>query len=437
MGGDLLPALAYIAFQGFVDERMERLISSLKRNGWNVDVFLVHPRRGWLAKAGGTAKQYPFRRELVTNPILNDLFLVPIFLFVRFFGEIAKLRSRIRVIYVHNFPDSYALPFLFLAKLYGIPSAYEIRDPWKYFIYAETEASLRSRKRFKAYMQIVSIVESIASSLASGFVFVTTSLQQSFANRTKDKPMCLVQNFSDYERTDQAIAGGQLVRKDLGLEGNFVISYVGGGLQLYRGVDVLLESMQIVSAKQPLAKLMVVGGHGESLSRMRNLVNNLKIGSNCRFTGWVSSEDLVYYYIASDVGVIPHRRSPATEIAVPNKLFDYLVLGKAVIVTSLSELSGIIEDEVSGLIVKPDSAEELANGILRLANNPELLKSLNAGALRLGAKCKFASLEPVFNAFICKLGKVSKRHTIADSAMELSIYRNTRDSTSNRREISR
>jgi glycosyltransferase involved in cell wall biosynthesis len=404
--GDSMPALAYFAFQGFVDERMERLISSLDRNGWHVDVFFIYPRRGWFSQIGG-GRHYPIRHKFVTNPILNELFIVPVFLFARFFGEIAKLRGRVRLLYVHNFPDSYALPLLFLAKLYGIPSVYEIRDPWKHFIYAETKDYVRIRKRFIVYMKIVDLIVSVAASFATGFVFVTTSLQESFSKHTKGKPMCLVQNFSDYESSERSIARAYQIRRDLGLEGDFVISYIGGGFQPYRGVDILLESMQLVSSKQPRVKLMIVGGHGETLSQMRYMVRDLEIAKNCVLTGWVPGEELVNYYMASDVGVIPHRCSPATEIAVPNKLFDYLVLGKPVIVTSLAGMSSIIRDGVNGLIVKPDSVEELSNGILRLADNPGLLKSLSAGALRLGEKCKFASLEQAFNAFVFKLSEGS------------------------------
>lgn len=390
--------VTYVSFQGFIDERMDRLIKCLERAGFHVQVLLIHPRSGWMTPPG-SGIHVQIRQRWVSNPIVNELFLIPLLLLLKYLIELPRQKSRTRLLYVHNFPDSYALPFLVLARLLRIPAIYELRDPWRHFLYTETANSARMKLRFKLYLLFVSMIERTAMSLASGHVFATRSLQELYSVSSA-KPTCLVLNYSDYAPTHEARARGESLRKKLGLEGRFVASYIGGGFQSYRGVDVLLDSMAILFKQRRNIRLLIVGGHGETLSLLRKRAENLGIAERCVITGWVPSQQLPYYYLASDVGVIPHRRTPATEIAVPNKLFDYLVLGKPVVISALRELSGFFEDETVGLKVKPDDPQELAAAILRLACTPELVKSMHEKALILGKRYSFSSVESEFLKFV-------------------------------------
>jgi hypothetical protein len=64
--------------------------------------------------------------------------------------------------------------------------------------------------------------------------------------------------------------------------------------------------------------------------------------------------------------VIPRRRSPYNDLALPIKLFEYLGYGRPLIVTDATETAAIVREAGCGVVV-PDSIEGLAEGIAAVA----------------------------------------------------------------------
>lgn len=85
-----------------------------------------------------------------------------------------------------------------------------------------------------------------------------------------------------------------------------------------------------------------------------------------------------------DLGIVFDR--PATrnsELSLPNKLFEYLMAGLAVVVPRLEALGPLVEGERLGLAYAPGKPEALAEALERLATDGDLLRELRANARRL------------------------------------------------------
>ncbi len=67
--------------------------------------------------------------------------------------------------------------------------------------------------------------------------------------------------------------------------------------------------------------------------------------------------------------VIPRRRSPYNDLAVPIKLFEYLGYQRPMIVTDAVETAAVVDAARCGIVVH-DTAEGLANGMLAMAGAP-------------------------------------------------------------------
>ena len=71
----------------------------------------------------------------------------------------------------------------------------------------------------------------------------------------------------------------------------------------------------------------------------------------------------------ADIGLIPHRITAHTSSTIPNKLFEYMLLGKPVLATDMPPVRRIIEEVDCGLVYQTPEAGVAA--ILRLRDEAE------------------------------------------------------------------
>jgi glycosyltransferase involved in cell wall biosynthesis len=85
-----------------------------------------------------------------------------------------------------------------------------------------------------------------------------------------------------------------------------------------------------------------------------------------------------------EVGLLFDRpQSRNSELSFPNKLFEYLMAGLAVVAPRLESLGPLLEDEKVGLTFEPGRPDDLAAALERLARDRELLLELRERAREL------------------------------------------------------
>jgi glycosyltransferase involved in cell wall biosynthesis len=176
---------------------------------------------------------------------------------------------------------------------------------------------------------------------------------------------------------------GALAHLGDGYDDDFVISYVGG-IEKHRGLDTAIQAMPKVIEAIPEARLLLVGD-GNSRSELEMMAMELGIDDRVVFTGWQSFEKIPAYIGLSDVCLVPHHSNSHTETTVPHKLFQYMLMGKPVVVSNCRPLRRIIEETGGGLVFEAGSNEALANVIVTLKDKER--------PLELGAKGKKATFE--------------------------------------------
>lgn len=154
-----------------------------------------------------------------------------------------------------------------------------------------------------------------------------------------------------------------------------LVLYVGA-TNVPDGVDLLLEAMKLVTQEYPEAECVIVTDEAQSSGIRGDWEGQHWV----RFTTG-SFNDLPALMKSAYVTVIPRRKNTYNDFALPIKLFDYMSFGKPVVVTNCTEQAKYITECNAGLVVQ-DTAEDIAHGILRLFDDPDLARELGTNGLR-------------------------------------------------------
>jgi glycosyltransferase involved in cell wall biosynthesis len=145
---------------------------------------------------------------------------------------------------------------------------------------------------------------------------------------------------------------------------DFVISYVGH-FSHRRGLDIAIKAMPRILRGIPNAKLLLVG-YGPVKDSLKDLAAKMGLKDRVIFTGKVDFAKVPTYITLSQVCILPLRSTVQTEACAPNKLFDCMALGKAVVVSSCRSLRRFVEDGRLGLVFEAGDSNALAVAILKL-----------------------------------------------------------------------
>lgn len=141
--------------------------------------------------------------------------------------------------------------------------------------------------------------------------------------------------------------------------GNKKIILFGG--RLSSGVSVV-RAMKLVVGKEPEALLLVIGRE-EDAKRMKNESGDLAVA----YTGWISGEEKVAAYCVSDAVMVPSTYFDA----FPRSVLEASAAGKPIIATKFGGAAELVQDGVTGYVVNPFNAQEIADKTLDLLQHTE------------------------------------------------------------------
>ena len=147
-----------------------------------------------------------------------------------------------------------------------------------------------------------------------------------------------------------------------------------------KGARYLIEALPQVCDAIPQATLTLVGD-GPERPALEKLVQQLGLGPRVQFTGSIPNEELRDYYAQADVFVAPSikDREGDTE-ALGVVILEAAASGTPIVATNVGGIPDIVINGQTGLLAGPANPGALAEGILRLHNDPVLAGKLAAGA---------------------------------------------------------
>lgn len=137
-----------------------------------------------------------------------------------------------------------------------------------------------------------------------------------------------------------------------------------------KGVDCVIEALPRIAAVVPDIAYVVLGD-GPERDRLVELSWRMGVEGRVHFLGAASDEQKAACLHLCDVFVMPSRDIPAE----PPEGFGIVYLeanacGKPVIAARTGGVEDAVEDGVNGLLVEPDSPDQVAEAALRLLTQP-------------------------------------------------------------------
>lgn len=149
---------------------------------------------------------------------------------------------------------------------------------------------------------------------------------------------------------------------DLHKNGCFVVGNVSR-LSEEKGVIYFINSLPKVIEKHPKTHYVIIGAGNEE-QKLRNLTVELKIEERVHFLGFRT--DVQSLIAQVDLVVL----SSLTE-GLPLAPMEAFSVGKTVVATAVGGTIDIIEDGITGCLVKPQSPEQIAENVIWMIEHPK------------------------------------------------------------------
>lgn len=161
----------------------------------------------------------------------------------------------------------------------------------------------------------------------------------------------------------------------------FKIVYTGN-IGPHRGVDTVIDAMSKLQHMEDIVLIIVGSGSSSVMDNLKKRTENFGLSNRVAFLGRQPFSMFYSYMHYADVNVIPHKSNSHTDHTIPHKLFQGMMAGKPMLVSSSAPLKRIINETHAGLVFDAGNAEDLSEKIKVLYHDKGLCKQLGENGIR-------------------------------------------------------
>jgi glycosyltransferase involved in cell wall biosynthesis len=273
---------------------------------------------------------------------------------------------RIRPAFIYERHSIHLVAGAVVSRLSGVPLVLEVNAPL---------AEEMAKQSGLVAQGFAEALEHWVIRKATRVVVVTDVLRQYYAKKGLNvSHFEVMHNGVDPARFNAQVSP-VTVRERHNLQGRCVVGFVGWVRQWHR-LDLMIDALSALPDRDNFAMLVV--GDGPAVPALREQAERLGMGNNIVFAGPVRHSEIPDHVAAMDITVLPS----IPPYASPMKLFEYMALGKAVVVPDQPNLREVVRDGENGLCFPVGDYAAFAACVLRLAQDNALRARMGQGALR-------------------------------------------------------
>ncbi len=344
-----------------VDPRVRRKAEALVSAGYSVDVLALAPASGQKAYTLNGVNVYTLSLNKHRGSLARYLYEYIIFLLWAAVRLLLMMqRRRYAIVDVNTLPD-FLIFAAFPARCMGAKLVLDMHEVTPEFYMSKYGVSADTW-----LIRILAYLERISFNFADRVVTINEPIRDLLITRGLNPSKCtVIMNSADSERFSDAAAVAQ--------SDGFRMIYHGTLTRIY-GLDIAIEAFALAQEDMPGAALWILGS-GPETDALERLTAKLGLGSRVKLVGQVPSREIPSWLGKSDVGVLPIRRDVFLDLAFPNKLSEFIVTRKPVLVSRLKAIEHYFSDEAVAYF-EPNDPADLARQMVRLYRDHDLRERL-------------------------------------------------------------
>lgn len=265
--------------------------------------------------------------------------------------------------FIHSIEPTIVHTFLLTASLYGRFAAMLARVP----IVIGTEVNIYERKQ-----PMHRVAERWLMQHTDAVVASAQSVRDFYIKQVSADPdkVVVIYNAVDWSQL-QASRSHEESRAEFGVPSDAPLAGIIARLTEQKAHRVLFEAL--VSRPELAALHVLVVGDGELREDLKRRVEQLNLGGRVHFAG--ARRDL-----GNILGAIDMFLMPSLWEGLPLSLVLAMGAGLPVVASRVAGIPEVVRHDVSGLLVKPGDAADLANALVRLLQDANLRAALGQAA---------------------------------------------------------
>ena len=172
----------------------------------------------------------------------------------------------------------------------------------------------------------------------------------------------------DLRKFDSGISG-EKIREELKVDSNQILIGKIGVVRGWKGHNYFLEAIPLILKKIPYAKFVIVGD-GPGFKEIKSKVKLAGIENKVDLLG--HREDVPEIMAALDVQVLASFAGEGTPQVIPQAF----AMKTPVVATKIASIPDLLGQGERGILIEPENALSLAEGVLKIIRNPDIAKRL-------------------------------------------------------------
>lgn len=245
-------------------------------------------------------------------------------------------------------------------KRLGLPVVYEIRAFWE-----DAAVGNGTGREGSVKYNLTRALEDEVVRSADHVVTICRGLKDDLVARgyAADR-ISLMPNGVDLDLFGTPADPDPALRAELGLGDGPVIGFIGSFYD-YEGLDDLIAAMPLLLARQPHARLLLVGG-GPMADALQAQAQASPAAAAIRFVGRVPHDQVERYYALADIMAYPRKRSRLTDLVTPLKPLEAMAQGKLVAASDVGGHRELMIHGKTGTLFAPDEPAACAAALADL-----------------------------------------------------------------------